>query len=93
MISLAKQRDIKVVMLGVPRFNILSLESAQFYEQVATETGIPINQDILPKILSNKKLKSDRIHPNKQGYQMMAEAVYQLLIDSGVLNPTSDGII
>jgi len=91
MIDLAKQRDIKVVMLGVPVFSILSLESAEFYEQVASETGIPINLDVLPEILSDNKLKSDRIHPNKQGYQMMAEAVYQLLIDSGVLSPSNDG--
>jgi len=90
MIALAKQRDIKIVMLGVPRFNILSLDSAEFYEQVASETGIPINLDVLPEILSDNKLKSDRIHPNKQGYQMMAEHHYQLLIDSGVLSPSND---
>jgi len=90
MIALAKQRDIKVVMLGVPIFSILSLDSAEFYEQVATEEGVPINLDVLPEILSDNKLKSDRIHPNKQGYQMMAEAVYQLLIDSGVLIPSSN---
>jgi len=90
MIALAEQRDIKVVMLGVPIFSILSLDSAEFYEQVATEEGVPINLDVLPEILSNNNFKSDRIHPNKQGYKMMAEAVYQLLIDSGVLIPSSN---
>ena len=86
MITLAKQSDIKVVMLGVPSFSILSLESAEVYEQVATEAGIPINLKVLPEILSDNKLKSDRIHPNKTGYQKMAEAVFQLLIDSGAIS-------
>jgi len=89
-IALAKEQGIKVAMLGVPSFRILSLKSAPFYEQVALEENIPINLDILPDILSSNHLKSDRIHPNKRGYQIMAEAVHQLLIDSGLINQSND---
>jgi len=85
MIAILKQRDINIVMLGVPTFGLLSLESAEIYEQVAREQQVPIDLMILPAILSDKQLKSDRIHPNRQGYKMMAEAVYQLLQKSGAL--------
>ncbi|MCU7836769.1 MAG: arylesterase [gamma proteobacterium symbiont of Taylorina sp.] len=85
MIAMAKQRDIKVVMLGVPTFGLLSLESAAIYEQVASADQVPVNLDILSEILSDKQLKSDRIHPNKEGYRLMAEAVYSLLQSSGAL--------
>ena len=85
MITLAKQRNIKVVMLGVPSFGLLLLESADFYQQVATEEAIPIDLDILADILSSSTLKSDQVHPNAKGYQIMAEAIYKLLQDNGAL--------
>ena len=85
---MAKQRDVQVVMLGVPSFNILSLQSATYYDEIAKSADVPINLDILPEIIRDNKLKSDRIHPNREGYQIMAEAVYQLLTDSNlVLKP------
>jgi len=88
MITMAKQRDVQVVMLGVPSFNILSLQSATYYDAIAKSADVPINLDILPEIIRDNKLKSDRIHPNREGYQIMAEAVYQLLTDSNlVLKP------
>ena len=85
MISLARQRDIKVVMLGVPRFSLFSLKSVDFYEYLAKQNKVPIDVDVLPDILSSKQLKSDRIHPNAEGYRLMAQAVYELLEDNGAL--------
>ncbi|MCK5925508.1 MAG: arylesterase [Methylococcales bacterium] len=88
MIKAAKQRNIQVVMLGVPSFKVLMLESAEFYKQIADSDKVPIDVDILPTIIGDAKLKSDTIHPNTKGYKMMAEAVYQLLQDQGaLLNP------
>jgi lysophospholipase L1-like esterase len=85
MIVLAKQRDINVVMLGVPGFGLLLLKSAEFYQQIATEEDIPIDLEALPDILSSSSLKSDQVHPNAKGYQIMAEAIYKLLQDNGAL--------
>jgi len=85
MIALAKQRHINVVMLGVPSFSLFLLKSAEFYQQIAAEAAIPINLEILPDILSSSALKSDQVHPNAKGYQMMAEAIYKLLQDNGAL--------
>ena len=85
MIIEAYQRNIKVVMLGVPKFNLFVLNSAKFYQQVAQEHNVPIDLEILPKILSDNNLKSDTIHPNAKGYQMMAESIFNMLVDTGAL--------
>ena len=85
MINEAKQRNIKVVMLGVPKLNLFLLNSAELYQQVADEQKVPIDLETLPKILSTNTLKSDAIHPNNEGYRLMAENIYKLLVDSGAL--------
>lgn len=85
MIALAKQRGIKVLMLGVPKPNVFLMESAKIYRQIAEQQNVPINLDKLPEILGNNQLKSDMIHPNAEGYALMAETVYQLLVESGLL--------
>lgn len=85
MINEAKQRNIKVVMLGVPKLNLFLLNSAEFYQQVAEEQKVPIDLETLPEILSTNTLKSDTIHPNNEGYRIMAENIYKLLVDSGAL--------
>jgi lysophospholipase L1-like esterase len=91
MIAEAKQRNIKVVMLGVPTFGLFSvvgltsLDSAEIYRQVAEAEKVPIDLKSLPEIVSNRELKSDEVHPNAQGYQRLAEAVFKLLQDTGAL--------
>ena len=85
MIYEARQRNIKVVLLGVPEFNLFLLSSAELYQQVADEQKVPIDLETLPKILSTNSLKSDAIHPNNEGYRLMAENIYNLLVDSGAL--------
>jgi len=85
MIQLAKQRDIKVVMLGVPEFGLFLLNSSEIYQQVAEAHKTPIDLETLPEILSNNKLKSDTIHPNDKGYKLMAENIFNLLVESGAL--------
>ena len=85
MIDKARQRNIKVVMLGVPKLNLFLLDSAELYQQVADEQKVPIDLETLPKILSTKTLKSDAIHPNNEGYRIMAENIYKLLVNSGAL--------
>lgn len=85
MIDEARLRNIKVVLLGVPEFNLFLLSSAEFYQQVADVQEVPIDLETLPKILSTNSLKSDAIHPNNEGYRLLAENIYRLLVDSGAL--------
>ncbi len=85
MIQLARERGVEVVLLGVPRPAIFGLESAETYYTVAEETGVPLEDEIIPEVLSDNDLKSDQIHPNADGYRQIAEAVYQFLQKKGAL--------
>jgi len=63
-----------VVILGF-RFPSLSVSYEKMYARVAEEERCLLVGDLLDGILSNPSLKSDDIHPNGRGYQLMAERV------------------
>lgn len=84
MIEAARERQIDVVMLGVPKPSLL-LESADFYHEIAERHQLPIDTEILAEILGDNDLKHDTIHPNTAGYQKMAEAIFALMTDAGAL--------
>jgi len=84
MIDQAKNKNIPIIMLGVPEPGIF-LKSAEIYEEIANETNIPVEFSILPDILGDKSLKSDIAHPNAKGYQNMAQGIYEFLKDNGAL--------
>lgn len=85
MITAAQERQIQVVLLGVPQPALFSLSSAQIYPQIASETETAVDVDILPEILSENQLKSDRVHPNAAGYKRLAVGIFNLLKTLGVL--------
>jgi acyl-CoA thioesterase-1 len=85
MITLAKNRQIGVIMLGVPSPNILWLSSADFYRAIAEAMNVPIDLDTLPEVLGDNSLKSDLIHPNDRGYERIAAQIHGLLVESGAL--------
>ena len=84
MIRLAKDRNIPVVMLGVPRPAIF-LSSLEIYQEIAESTGVLFIEDLIPDVLSDNSLKSDTVHPNKDGYQKIAEDIFSVLQDSGAV--------
>ncbi|MBD9359273.1 GDSL-type esterase/lipase family protein [Methylomonas fluvii] len=85
MIAEARQRNIPVVVFGVPAFGIVFLHSAKIYEELAASEGVPSDLDSLPNILANNELKSDTVHPNDRGYRLLAENVVALLQKHGAL--------
>lgn len=85
MIHLARERGIPVVLVGVPKPGLF-LSSADFYAQIADELQLPYQGEIIAAIESDRELKSDAIHPNGAGYRKLAEALHELLIESGALN-------
>jgi lysophospholipase L1-like esterase len=84
MIRLAKDRGVEVLLIGTPEIG-LTLTPPEFYADIAKQFGIPYEGDVLTKILRNGELKSDQIHPNAQGYRLMAERVADLLRKSGAI--------
>jgi lysophospholipase L1-like esterase len=84
MIRLAKERGIGVLLIGTPEIGF-TLTPPEFYGEIAKQFSIPYEGDVLTKILRNSELKSDQVHPNAQGYRLMAERVADLLRKSGAI--------
>ena len=84
MIRLAREKGAEVMMLGVPKPGLF-LSSYEAYERIANDTGVVFIDDLLPEILGDKSMKSDTVHPNRLGYQVMAETIHAELKDRGAL--------
>tara|TARA_B100001250_G_scaffold297942_1_gene259420 strand:+ start:2358 stop:2981 length:624 start_codon:yes stop_codon:yes gene_type:complete len=84
MIQLSLDRDIPVILLGVPKPGIF-LSSFDMYEKIANSMNVIFVEDLISDILGNKSLKSDSIHPNTKGYNVMAKEIYSLLLDKGAI--------
>jgi lysophospholipase L1-like esterase len=63
-----------VVILGF-RFPSITTRYEKIYDRVAREERCLLIPDILHGILNDPALKSDEIHPNARGYQLMAERI------------------
>ena len=85
MITLAQDRNIQVVLIGVPQVDLF-LSSTKQYQQVADEKQVIIENDLLAELLKQPSLHSDIVHPNHLGYQKIAQTIAQLLNDRGAFN-------
>ncbi len=84
MINLAKQHNIPVVLIAVPEFGLF-LNASPIYQKLADANKLAMESEILGDILSKASLKSDHIHPNTKGYQLLAESIALLLHHSGAI--------
>ncbi len=84
MIGLIRARGVDVVVLAVPKPGLFP-EAFEYYERIADDLGVPVEMDILSDLMSDVSMKSDQVHFNATGYRRMAEAVQELLLDSGAL--------
>jgi acyl-CoA thioesterase-1 len=73
-----------VVLLGVPKPALFG-GAAAYYEALAREFELVYEGDVIVDVLKKPAMKSDPIHPNAQGYKVVAEAVAALLKKSGAL--------
>lgn len=63
-----------VILLGF-RFPTLNADYEAMYKRVAKDGHCLFVANVLSGILTNPQLKSDEIHPNAKGYQLMAERI------------------
>jgi lysophospholipase L1-like esterase len=85
MVRQARERDIPVVLIGVPGRS-LSLSTSPIYAKVAAAMDLVLVEDAVASILGDSELRSDRIHPNADGYRRLAEAVHEKLVEAGAVD-------
>ena len=88
MLTLAKARGAKAVLLATPKPSIAgavfnNLSAADFYRQVAKEHQVPLIEDALPEVLSNTDLKADQLHPNAAGHALLSKKIFDGLAAIG----------
>ncbi len=79
MIELARKKNIHVVLVGIPMIEVLSLSTAQIYTEISTELNVPIDDTSLENILGDNYLKIDQVHPNAEGYKILANSLANLI--------------
>jgi acyl-CoA thioesterase I len=84
MVRLAKSRNVEVVLIGTPGPGF-SVSPPEFYGEIAKEFRIPYEDGVIGEVLRKPALKSDPIHPNANGYRVVAERLAALLKKSGAI--------
>jgi lysophospholipase L1-like esterase len=84
MVKLARSRGVQVVLIGTPEPGLFVTPPA-FYAEIAGEFGVPYEPEVIGKVLKDASLKSDPIHPNADGYRVIAERLAALLHDNGAI--------
>lgn len=69
-----QERGAMVALVGI-RLGLFTDEYGPVYEEIAKKHGALYIPEIFKGILSDPRLKSDSIHPNGAGYQLMAERI------------------
>lgn len=76
----AIQKTGAKVILGGLKFPLRDRGFGRAYRQLADDTGAVLIPDIYEDIMGNRKLMSDPIHPNGDGYKIMAGKFYQTML-------------
>jgi acyl-CoA thioesterase-1 len=69
-----QDRGAMVVVSGI-RLGLFTDEYGPIFEEIAARRGALYVPEVLKGILSDAKLRSDRIHPNGSGYRLIAERI------------------
>ena len=75
----AIQAEGGLVILGGVKFIILDKGYGEMYKKLAKDTGIILVPNVLKGLIGQEKYMSDPIHPNGEGYAIMAERFYKAI--------------
>lgn len=86
----AKARSINTALIAIPKFSPVgaafgALSDHPLYEKLADETDTPLIEDLFSDVLAKNSLKADPIHPNAEGYRLVATELQSALVDLGFL--------
>lgn len=83
-ITQAKRLGVPVALVAIPEISPLmaavgNLSDHPLYARVADEMQVPLVTDVFSEVLSKRDLKADQIHPNAQGYALVASGMQATL--------------
>jgi acyl-CoA thioesterase-1 len=84
MVRMIRDSGAEVVLIGVPAPGLV-LSTASFYKKISGDTGVPLEGSLLADILADNKLKADAIHPNAEGYRLLAQGIAAFLRKAGAV--------
>jgi lysophospholipase L1-like esterase len=68
------------VIIGGLKFPLRDRGFGEGYEELADQTGAILIPNILDGIMGKRSLMSDPIHPNNEGYRIVAERFYEAML-------------
>lgn len=75
------QKNGARVIVGGLRFPMRDRGYGKAYAELAERTGVVLIPHVLDGIMGNRNLMSDPIHPNDEGYEVMAGSFYETVMD------------
>jgi lysophospholipase L1-like esterase len=84
MVKLVRRQGAQAVLIAVPKLGLFP-EAQDYYETLREDLQVPVQFDIIADLERDRAMKSDQIHFNQQGYRLLAEAVHDLLRQTGAL--------
>ncbi|HXG29517.1 MAG TPA: arylesterase [Nevskiales bacterium] len=84
MIQMVRGAGVPLVLVAVPQPRLFS-GPPPLYRELAKAHGLPLEEEVLDDVLRDNALKSDPIHPNAAGYRRIAQALAELLRESGAI--------
>lgn len=92
MIAMVRRAGAQAVLVAVPEFSLLGVvarrpSDSPIYRELGQEEQVPVIEDVFSDILGRPELCADQIHPNAQGYQVMATGIHAALQKTGLAGP------
>ncbi len=83
-VQIVQQSGAQVALIAMPEPGY-STKIPSFYEQLGRELNIPVDTQILPKLMQSAQFKEDHVHLSKTGYGPLAQAVAEFLDRRGAI--------
>jgi len=85
MIQIIRDSGAEVMLIGVPAPGFI-LSTAPFYKKISKDMNTPLEGSLLADILADRTLKADPIHPNEEGYRLLAQGIAAFLRKAGAVS-------